>query len=91
MLTISSELFSIQADMEKVYMAAEISTLEGNVGQINVKEGFRIQSKRTGAIVTFQLTGIDTCSDDVAGWRFQPVAADLEKAVRPIEVLIIND
>ncbi len=57
--------------------------------------GISIKSSRTGQIVTYYLNEeeMDHSGEDVAGWRFKPIAEDVRRvpACANTSVLIIND
>jgi hypothetical protein len=46
-----------------------------------------------GNTVRFYLSKRDVCGEDVAGWRFEPIAEDVRKhpRLKGLSVLIIND
>lgn len=57
--------------------------------------GISIKSARTGQVITYYLSEeeMDGSGEDVAGWRFKPIAEDVRRvpACKNTSVLIIND
>lgn len=93
-------MFSVSSheDGTKV-LVAEASTL-GYHGPRRIYDdacdvGIAIRSHRTGRLVRFYLDSedMDHSGEDVAGWRFRPIAEDVRRAPEAsrTSVLIIND
>lgn len=93
-----SNLFTSSRDPNgTITLVAEASTLRYDLPRQIYDDacdvGIAIRSDRTGRIVRFYLTGEDTDGEDVAGWRFEPIAEDTRRVPGSgrTRVLIIND
>lgn len=87
METYESDLFTVSNHSDHVTLVAEASDLGISNGAIE----FAILSRKTGNTVRFRFRSTDYNGEDIAGWRFDPVPADVANLATKVDVLIIND
>lgn len=94
----SSRHFSCSPnDDGTVTLVAEASTLgyhsPSRIYDDACDVGVAVRSDKTGKTIRYYLSDQDVCNEDVAGWRFEPIAEDARRipGAARTKLLIIND
>jgi hypothetical protein len=94
---VSSDIFSVSQNGREKVMVTEMSTLEGNGGELtrmyrdSIDLGIAIKSERTGKVVNFVVVGRDVVDGEIQGWHLRPLKGMFIDRDAGYRVLIIND